>query len=164
MAVGSSVNYFWMLRNPTGYDMYMFAISAGMLAGEGLGGVFQALLAIIGVAGGSKSLRCYTLLTHLIFLLRIRHRDWLPGNGILWLRVHCFGCSFMDLYKYYIPTKIPSLFITHNVRNEFDETESSEFRERSWILEGETCDPGLGGHKVRTQKLLGTSCPPCLAR
>ncbi|KIM46755.1 hypothetical protein M413DRAFT_261954 [Hebeloma cylindrosporum] len=52
MAVGSSVNYFWMLRNPAGYDMYMFAISAGLLAGEGLGGVFQALLAVIGVDGG----------------------------------------------------------------------------------------------------------------
>lgn len=87
MAVGSSVNYFWMLRNPAGYDMYMFAISAGMLAGEGLGGVFQALLAIIGVDGGSKSLRMLHFIHNLIFLLRIRHRDWLPGNGILWLRV-----------------------------------------------------------------------------
>lgn len=33
--------------------MYMFAISAGMLAGEGLGGVFQALLAVAKVDGGS---------------------------------------------------------------------------------------------------------------
>jgi len=54
MAVGSSVNYFWMLRNPIGFDMYMFAIAAGLLAGEGLGGVFQALLSVIGVDGGSK--------------------------------------------------------------------------------------------------------------
>ena len=58
MVVGSSVNYFWMLRNPAGFDMYMFAIAAGLLAGEGLGGVFQALLAIIGADGGSKSIRC----------------------------------------------------------------------------------------------------------
>lgn len=29
-------------------------IQAGLLAGEGLGGVFQALLAVIGVDGGSK--------------------------------------------------------------------------------------------------------------
>lgn len=34
--------------------MYMFAISAGLLAGEGLGGVFQALLAVAGVDGGGK--------------------------------------------------------------------------------------------------------------
>jgi len=52
MAVGSSVNYFWLKRNPAGYDMYMFALSAGLLAGEGLGGVFQALLAIAKVDGG----------------------------------------------------------------------------------------------------------------
>ncbi|KAK0465543.1 oligopeptide transporter [Desarmillaria tabescens] len=53
MAVGSVFNYYWQKRNPAGYDMYMFAISAGLLAGEGLGGVFQALLAVIGVDGGS---------------------------------------------------------------------------------------------------------------
>ncbi|PPQ84126.1 hypothetical protein CVT25_003339 [Psilocybe cyanescens] len=51
MAVGSTFNHFWLLRNPAGYDMYMFAVSAGMLAGEGLGGVLQALLAIAGVDG-----------------------------------------------------------------------------------------------------------------
>jgi len=52
MAVGSTANYFWLKRNPAGYDMYMFALSAGLLAGEGLGGVFQALLAIVKVDGG----------------------------------------------------------------------------------------------------------------
>jgi len=52
MAAGSIFNYMWLKRNPAGYDMYMFAISAGLLAGEGLGGVFQALLAIVGVDGG----------------------------------------------------------------------------------------------------------------
>lgn len=56
MAAGSVYCYLWQKRNPASYDMYMFAVSAGMLAGEGLGGVFQALLAIIGVDGGSKSL------------------------------------------------------------------------------------------------------------
>ncbi|GLB42392.1 putative OPT oligopeptide transporter protein [Lyophyllum shimeji] len=52
MAVGSTANWFWLRNNPKGYDMYMFAIAAGLLAGEGLGGVFQALLAVIGVDGG----------------------------------------------------------------------------------------------------------------
>ncbi|KAF8652395.1 hypothetical protein AX16_004423 [Volvariella volvacea WC 439] len=51
MAVGSVFTFFWLKRNPASYDMYMFAISAGLLAGEGLGGVFQALLAVIGVDG-----------------------------------------------------------------------------------------------------------------
>ncbi|RDB27912.1 hypothetical protein Hypma_002189 [Hypsizygus marmoreus] len=52
MAVGSTINFFWLRRSPASFDMYMFAISAGLLAGEGLGGVFQALLAVIGVDGG----------------------------------------------------------------------------------------------------------------
>ncbi len=38
-----------MTRNPKSYDLYGFAVSAGMLAGEGLGGVFQALLSVAGV-------------------------------------------------------------------------------------------------------------------
>jgi hypothetical protein len=54
MAAGSLMNYFWAKRNPANFDMFMFPIAAGMLAGEGLGGVFQALLAVIGVDGGSK--------------------------------------------------------------------------------------------------------------
>jgi OPT family oligopeptide transporter len=52
MAAGSVFNFFWLRRNPAGYEMYMFAVSAGLLAGEGLGGVFQALLAVAGVDGG----------------------------------------------------------------------------------------------------------------
>ncbi|KAF9447743.1 oligopeptide transporter [Macrolepiota fuliginosa MF-IS2] len=52
MAVGSVYAYTWQKRNPGSYDMYVFAVAAGLLAGEGLGGVFQALLAVIGVDGG----------------------------------------------------------------------------------------------------------------
>ncbi|KAG7095440.1 hypothetical protein E1B28_006189 [Marasmius oreades] len=51
MAVGSVINYFWQKRNPKHHDIYMFAVAAGLLAGEGLGGVFNALLAVIGVDG-----------------------------------------------------------------------------------------------------------------
>ncbi|TFK64265.1 OPT oligopeptide transporter [Pluteus cervinus] len=53
MAAGSIYTWNWHRRNPASYDMYMFAVSAGLLAGEGLGGVFQALLAVVGVDGGS---------------------------------------------------------------------------------------------------------------
>lgn len=52
MGFGSVFNYIWMKRSPASYDMYMFAIAAGLLAGEGLGGVFQALLAVAKVDGG----------------------------------------------------------------------------------------------------------------
>ncbi|OJT10730.1 Metal-nicotianamine transporter YSL2 [Trametes pubescens] len=54
MAIGSTFNYFWAKRNPKGFDMYMFAVAAGMLAGEGLGGVLQALLAIAKVDGSRE--------------------------------------------------------------------------------------------------------------
>jgi uncharacterized oligopeptide transporter (OPT) family protein len=40
-----------MKRNPSTFDMYMFPVAAGLLAGEGLGGVFSALLAVAGVDG-----------------------------------------------------------------------------------------------------------------
>ena len=52
MGAGSILNFVWQRRNHANHDMYMFAIAAGLLAGEGLGGVFQALLAICKVDGG----------------------------------------------------------------------------------------------------------------
>ncbi|KAI0754239.1 oligopeptide transporter [Daedaleopsis nitida] len=52
MAAGATFNFFWVRRSPGSFDMYMFAVAAGMLAGEGLGGVLQALLAIAKVDGG----------------------------------------------------------------------------------------------------------------
>ncbi|KAI0821904.1 oligopeptide transporter [Trametes gibbosa] len=52
MGAGSLFNFFWARRSPAGFDMYMFAVAAGMLAGEGLGGVLQALLAVAKVDGG----------------------------------------------------------------------------------------------------------------
>jgi hypothetical protein len=51
MGFGSLFAYFWLKRSPKSYDMYGFAVSAGMIAGEGLGGVLQALLAVAGVGG-----------------------------------------------------------------------------------------------------------------
>ncbi|KAI0676232.1 oligopeptide transporter [Trametes maxima] len=51
MAAGSTFNFLWARRSPAGFDMYMFAVAAGMLAGEGLGGVLQALLAVAKVDG-----------------------------------------------------------------------------------------------------------------
>ncbi|KAF8340908.1 oligopeptide transporter [Amanita rubescens] len=51
MAIGSVVCYVWSKKNVASYDMYMFAVAAGLIAGEGLGGVFQALLAVTGIDG-----------------------------------------------------------------------------------------------------------------
>lgn len=55
MAAGATFNYIWERRNSRSFDMYMFPISAGLLAGEGLGGVLLALLSVAGVgADGVK--------------------------------------------------------------------------------------------------------------
>lgn len=51
MGAGSLFAYMWLKRNPRGYDLYGFPVSAGMLAGEGLGGVMQALLSVAKVGG-----------------------------------------------------------------------------------------------------------------
>ena len=51
MAWGSTFGYIWMRRNPPSFEMYMFPVAAGLLAGEGLGGVFGAVLTIAGVGG-----------------------------------------------------------------------------------------------------------------
>lgn len=51
MGCGSVFGHIWMKRNPLSFDMYMFPVAAGLLAGEGLGGVFGALLTIAGVDG-----------------------------------------------------------------------------------------------------------------
>jgi len=51
MGFGSVFNAIWFRRNPVSFDMYMFPIAAGLLAGEGLGGVFGALLSVANVDG-----------------------------------------------------------------------------------------------------------------
>ncbi|KAG8900722.1 hypothetical protein FRB99_005795 [Tulasnella sp. 403] len=51
MGGGSVFYYVWEKRNPVQFDMYGYPLAAGLLAGEGLGGVVQALLQVAGVAG-----------------------------------------------------------------------------------------------------------------
>jgi hypothetical protein len=47
---------------PAGLYIDRYFGQAGMLAGEGIGGVFQALLAVVGVDGTSKCPPSYILL------------------------------------------------------------------------------------------------------
>lgn len=55
MAAGATFNFIWERRNSRGFEMYMFPIAAGLLAGEGIGGVLLALLSVAGVgADGVK--------------------------------------------------------------------------------------------------------------
>ncbi|KAI0739263.1 OPT oligopeptide transporter [Daedaleopsis nitida] len=54
MLFGSIVALTWRKYWPRGAVMYCYAVAAGMIAGEGLGGIANALLQIAGVAGSVK--------------------------------------------------------------------------------------------------------------
>jgi uncharacterized oligopeptide transporter (OPT) family protein len=54
MAIGATVAHFWQKGNPASYGMYCYAVTAGMIAGEGLGGIVGAILQVAGVAGSYK--------------------------------------------------------------------------------------------------------------
>jgi uncharacterized oligopeptide transporter (OPT) family protein len=49
MLTGSIIAYFWAKKNPVSFDTFCYAVAAGMIAGEGLGGVVNAILEIAGV-------------------------------------------------------------------------------------------------------------------
>lgn len=51
MLMGAIFSHFWAKRNPKNFEMYCYAIAAGMIAGEGLGGVIGACLELGGVSG-----------------------------------------------------------------------------------------------------------------
>lgn len=51
MAFGATVSFIWAKRHPVAYDMYCYSIAAGFIAGEGLGGIVNAVLQIAEVSG-----------------------------------------------------------------------------------------------------------------
>lgn len=51
MVIGSVPAYFWAKRYPKHFDIYGFAVAAGLIAGEGIGGVINAIFEIAGIAG-----------------------------------------------------------------------------------------------------------------
>ncbi|KAI0816054.1 OPT oligopeptide transporter [Trametes gibbosa] len=54
MLFGSLVALMWRKYWPAGAVMYCYAVAAGMIAGEGLGGIANAVLQIAGVSGAVK--------------------------------------------------------------------------------------------------------------
>ncbi|KAG0636378.1 OPT oligopeptide transporter protein-domain-containing protein [Tuber brumale] len=48
MMTGAFVAYIWAKRNPASFDIFAYAIAAGMMAGEGFGGVVSAIAEIAG--------------------------------------------------------------------------------------------------------------------
>lgn len=51
---GAVVAHFWRKWNNANFDIYGYAVAAGLLAGEGLGGVVNAALTLGGVSGDEK--------------------------------------------------------------------------------------------------------------
>ncbi|KAF1819139.1 oligopeptide transporter [Dissoconium aciculare CBS 342.82] len=51
MLMGAVVAYLWSKRSAKHFDTYGFAVAAGLIAGEGIGGVVNAIFQIAGIAG-----------------------------------------------------------------------------------------------------------------
>ena len=51
MALGSTAVFFWKRNYPAAAGMYCYAIAAGFIAGEGLGGIVGAVLQVAKVSG-----------------------------------------------------------------------------------------------------------------
>jgi uncharacterized oligopeptide transporter (OPT) family protein len=53
MVIGAMWAHIWQKKNPARFELLGFAIAAGLIAGEGIGGVMNAIIQILGVAGSS---------------------------------------------------------------------------------------------------------------
>ncbi|KAK4495390.1 hypothetical protein PRZ48_013721 [Zasmidium cellare] len=51
MVMGALPCYFWAKRSPKSFDIFGYAIAAGLIAGEGIGGVVNAIFQIAGISG-----------------------------------------------------------------------------------------------------------------
>ncbi|KAE9974174.1 hypothetical protein BLS_003255 [Venturia inaequalis] len=51
MVIGSAAAYIWEKKNAKHYEVFCYAVAAGLIAGEGIGGVLNAILQIAGVSG-----------------------------------------------------------------------------------------------------------------
>ncbi|KAG2151124.1 OPT oligopeptide transporter protein-domain-containing protein [Suillus bovinus] len=53
MFTGSTVAFFWRRMFFNNYQMYCFAVAAGFIAGEGIGGIVNAVFTISGISGAT---------------------------------------------------------------------------------------------------------------
>jgi uncharacterized oligopeptide transporter (OPT) family protein len=51
MCMGAIPAYFWAKKKPEHFDIYGYAVAAGLIAGEGIGGVVNALFQVVGISG-----------------------------------------------------------------------------------------------------------------
>ncbi|CUS14945.1 unnamed protein product [Tuber aestivum] len=53
MMTGAIIAYVWAKRNPATFEVFAYAIAAGMMAGEGFGGVVNAIFEIAGIGSSA---------------------------------------------------------------------------------------------------------------
>ncbi|KAE8404297.1 OPT oligopeptide transporter protein-domain-containing protein [Aspergillus pseudonomiae] len=53
MLIGAVIASVWKKKRPDGFEKYAYAVAAGVMAGEGIGGVVNAILSGIGLDGGT---------------------------------------------------------------------------------------------------------------
>jgi OPT family oligopeptide transporter len=51
MVMGATLAVIWAKKNPAHFDIYGYAVAAGLIAGEGIGGVVNAIFQIAGISG-----------------------------------------------------------------------------------------------------------------
>ncbi|KAF2834275.1 oligopeptide transporter [Patellaria atrata CBS 101060] len=51
MCMGSFAAWIWAKKAPASFDVYGYAVAAGLIAGEGIGGVINAIFQVAGIAG-----------------------------------------------------------------------------------------------------------------
>ena len=51
MVIGATISHFWAKKNAVQFDTYCYAVAAGLISGEGIGGVVNAIFQIAGIAG-----------------------------------------------------------------------------------------------------------------
>lgn len=51
MVMGSTAAYIWAKKKPGHFDIYGYAVAAGLIAGEGIGGVINAIFQVAGISG-----------------------------------------------------------------------------------------------------------------
>ncbi|KAJ3215398.1 hypothetical protein HDU67_000443 [Dinochytrium kinnereticum] len=49
LMVGAVVSYIWKRRAPGNWEMFCFAVASGLIAGEGIGGIVEAIYALAGL-------------------------------------------------------------------------------------------------------------------
>lgn len=53
MVIGSAITTVWQAKKPRQFDIYGYAVAAGLIAGEGIGGVINAVFQIAGISGST---------------------------------------------------------------------------------------------------------------